>query len=734
MNRSLARRSLLVASVVTVLTLIGPPVARAAESPPGPGTLRLEMIGAGPERGDGTPPAAASFLVRNLANGAALATPSSAQLRDPAGGPCPGVGALCTGDVTLTVAASGTELQLTVAQGPTDRLAVYSGDCDGAATTQNVTSGRLRLATGETKVCRVTFVRPDDGGVTNADTALLVRKSFDFDQVGVGRPNQRLDLRSGNDSIASADLGELTDVSDPTSPCPLSASEPQCEWAVAFDYDDFSSPFRVQESPHPDWLPIFGGACGPRGDLPVGGTLAGELVRCSIENVRLESQDGTGRNAAVRVDVVVPAAPGSPDSASLELRSFDGDSLASIDTAEMLTPSGQPCPGVDLGACTGDVGLTVDVDPRVAQTKRYTIHATSLPSGYQAEFSGGCTTLTPVNGEPFGEIELGVGILEACRVTVVQPPAPPPPPVLSVGDLQVREGSSGTAPANVRIDLSAISSRPVTVAVSTANGTATAPGDYTPVSGIVTIPVGQTSALFPVPVVGDGLGEPDETFAVTLGAPTRATIGDGAAVVTIVNDDDRTPPVIAFKANVIAESKLAPLSVLYSSPSASDRADGTVPVTCVAKSGAKFAFGTTTVTCSAVDRNGNVARSSFAVLVRLPTTPGAVTRPGKRWTDALQEVHRRQPVQVDAGGFGPRSRVELVFITSTGDQIVLARTRADRDGRIDLVVRVPRAPLGEGQMTAVGYAPDGSPLVRGWLLTMVPTCGSRLCPPKDPRG
>ena len=720
MSWSRLLRPLVVVSLVTALTLVAPPGARAAESPPGPGTLRLEMIGAGPERGDGSPPAGAAFLVRNLADGATMATPSSAQLLGNDGGPCPGVGALCTGDVTLTVAATGTELQISVAQGPTDRLAVYSGDCDGAATTQNTTSGRVRLARGETKVCRVTFVRPTAGGVSNADTALLVRTSFDHDPVGVGRPNQRLDLRGGNASIASADLGELTDLSDPTSPCPLSAPRPLCEWAVAFD-DDVPSPFRVQESPHPDWLPIFGGACDPRGTLPTGRALGGELVRCDIEHVLLESQDGTGRNAAVRFEVVAPAGPGSPDSSTLELRSFDGDALAAIDTQEMLTATGQPCPGVDLGTCTGDVGLTVDVDPRVALTERFTIHATALPPGYQAGFSGSCTTRTPVNGLPFGEIDLGVGALAACRVTVVPSPTPPPPPpVLSVADLRIREGSSGTGPANVRIDLSAASSLPIRVSASTSNGTATAPADYTAVSAVVTIPAGQSSVLVPVPIVGDVIGEPDETFAVTLGAPTGATIGDGTATVTIVNDDDRTPPVIALKPNVIAESKLAPVSVLYSSPAATDNLDGSVAVTCVARSGAKFTFGSTTVSCSAVDRNGNVARSSFVVLVRLPTTSGAVTRPGASSTDALGEVHRRQPVQVDAGGFAPRTGVELVFITSTGDQITLARTRAGRDGRIDLVVRIPRVALGEGQMTAVGVTPDGSTLVRAWLLSTVP--------------
>jgi hypothetical protein len=45
-----------------------------------------------------------------------------------------------------------------------------------------------------------------------------------------------------------------------------------------------------------------------------------------------------------------------------------------------------------------------------------------------------------------------------------------------------------------------------------------------------------------VPVLGDTAVEPDETFAVTLSAPSNATIADPQGLGTIRNDDGATPP------------------------------------------------------------------------------------------------------------------------------------------------------------------------------------------------
>jgi len=72
---------------------------------------------------------------------------------------------------------------------------------------------------------------------------------------------------------------------------------------------------------------------------------------------------------------------------------------------------------------------------------------------------------------------------------------------------------------------------------STSNGSATAGADYTTTTGTVTFVDGDTSETFVVPILPDAIVEGDETFNLTLTAPTGgATIGSPAtAVATIVD-------------------------------------------------------------------------------------------------------------------------------------------------------------------------------------------------------
>jgi hypothetical protein len=78
---------------------------------------------------------------------------------------------------------------------------------------------------------------------------------------------------------------------------------------------------------------------------------------------------------------------------------------------------------------------------------------------------------------------------------------------------------------------------PATVNYTTSNGTATAGADYTTTSGTLSFTAGQTSATFNVPILDDNAVEGNETFSVTLSAPSPgATIGaQNPAVVTIVD-------------------------------------------------------------------------------------------------------------------------------------------------------------------------------------------------------
>ncbi len=113
----------------------------------------------------------------------------------------------------------------------------------------------------------------------------------------------------------------------------------------------------------------------------------------------------------------------------------------------------------------------------------------------------------------------------------------PPMPNLSVNDVSVTEGNSGTTFANFTVSLSAAATDSVTVNFATANNTAAAGSDYGSTSGSLTFAPGETSKAISVPVFGDTNVEANETFIVTLSNATNATIADATGVGTIVNDD-----------------------------------------------------------------------------------------------------------------------------------------------------------------------------------------------------
>jgi uncharacterized repeat protein (TIGR01451 family) len=108
-------------------------------------------------------------------------------------------------------------------------------------------------------------------------------------------------------------------------------------------------------------------------------------------------------------------------------------------------------------------------------------------------------------------------------------------PVLTISDATVSE-SAGTAAFTVALNSS--SGQTVTVNYATADGTATAPGDYALASGQLTFAPGETSKTINVKVNEDTLDEANETFVVNLsGASSAATISDPQGVGTITDND-----------------------------------------------------------------------------------------------------------------------------------------------------------------------------------------------------
>jgi hypothetical protein len=132
-----------------------------------------------------------------------------------------------------------------------------------------------------------------------------------------------------------------------------------------------------------------------------------------------------------------------------------------------------------------------------------------------------------------------------------------------ISDINVIEGNSGPANAAFNVNLSSQSAQTVSVMYHTANGTAAAGSDYVASAGLITFSPGQTSKTVTVPVIGETVVEPSETFHVNLFTPTNATISKAVGTITILNDDGGQVPLqIIFEDAPTEPNQLAAFDAL----------------------------------------------------------------------------------------------------------------------------------------------------------------------------
>ncbi len=212
----------------------------------------------------------------------------------------------------------------------------------------------------------------------------------------------------------------------------------------------------------------------------------------------------------------------------------------------------------------------------------------------------------------------GVGTIHDCD---------PEPPTVSISSALVGE-CDGTG--ELEICLSEVSSEDVTVSYATVDGTAEAPGDYTPASGTITIPAGTKCVTISVTLIHDNIDELPETVLVNLSNPVNATIGDGQGVITI---QDCEKPEISITGKVVSEcADNVELQVCLSETSPFDVTFDFATSDGSATAGADYVTGTGTITIPAgqlcgtvtVDLlNENVAEPDETFLVTISNAQGA---------------------------------------------------------------------------------------------------------------
>ena len=272
---------------------------------------------------------------------------------------------------------------------------------------------------------------------------------------------------------------------------------------------------------------------------------------------------------------VIYQAAGVPPTRNITIGDFNSDDRPDIAIAEQSgnvsvifnSCSATPVqvPALSIGNVTvdegdsGTVNATFSVSLSVAGSKTVVVPFYTAPRDTQKDvdyqtrvgvltFAPGVTAQTitvPVNGDVLDEFD------EQFEVRLAYPlnatinvgrglgtiTDNDPPPTVSINDVTVTEGDTGTTSAAFTVSLSAPSGKPISVSVATAAGSAQAGVDYQTLAQTVNFAAGQTSLNATVAVIADGLKEQDETFLVNLSNPVNVTLADAQGVGTIVNDD-----------------------------------------------------------------------------------------------------------------------------------------------------------------------------------------------------
>ncbi|HEX8142038.1 MAG TPA: FG-GAP-like repeat-containing protein, partial [Pyrinomonadaceae bacterium] len=352
----------------------------------------------------------------------------------------------------------------------------------------------------------------------------------------------------------------------------------------------FATPVTLEAKGGPQVVKVADFNMDGNPDMAVGA--GGDIL--TTGNILIFTGDGTGAFSAPAYFVAgggtadIVAADfnrdGKPDLAAT------GGVISSTNTTLLLnTFKIQPCLSVASQNVTeGDSGaneavFTINLSSASAQVVKvnYVTKSHTATSGvdYQHSsgrlvFSPGVTTRTvrvPINGDTLDEVDedfylllsnpanAAIGSGQGIATIIDNDPEP----AISISDVSVQENSfNGNAAFDVT--LSAPSSKLITFAYSTADGTATTSGaDYSNSATTRQIPIGETKVRIFIAIRNDAIFEPDETFFVNLSSPVNATIARAQAQATIINDDP-LPSISISSSGFVNEGDSGTREVLFS--------------------------------------------------------------------------------------------------------------------------------------------------------------------------
>jgi hypothetical protein len=235
-----------------------------------------------------------------------------------------------------------------------------------------------------------------------------------------------------------------------------------------------------------------------------------------------------------------------------------------------------------------------------------------------------------------------------------------------------------------------------------------------------------TTVHYDVPSATDMV---DGADPVTCSPPPEANFAVGTTAVTCTSTDshgntatstfsvtvtiiDTTPPVVTVPDDMTVNSGSASGTTVNYSTSATDNVDGPLTPSCNPSSGNTFLIGTTTVTCTATDSNGNTATASFRITVVL--------------VDATPPTFQNVPANRKAEANGPSGSV-VTYTTPTATD--------ETDGPIAQVMCAPASgstfPLGTTTVTCSATDSNGNTGTASFTIQVVDSTPPHLIVPAD---
>ncbi|MCO4292163.1 gliding motility-associated C-terminal domain-containing protein [Solitalea sp. MAHUQ-68] len=259
------------------------------------------------------------------------------------------------------------------------------------------------------------------------------------------------------------------------------------------------------------------------------------------------------------------------------------------------------------------------------------------------------------------------------------------PPSLSIDDVSVTEGNSGTSTATLTVTMNKVAAEAVTVKWATQDNGAVSPADYASGNGTLTFAAGETSKTIDLTINGDVTVEGNEGFLVNLTGPTGgAVIGDSQGTVTITNDDE-TLPALSIDNVEVTEGNSGTVNAVFTVKMDKEAAETVTVDWATQDEGAvspsdytsgngtlTFAAGETTKTITVVVKGDATNESNESFLVNLTNvSSGATIADGQGFGNILNDDEplpslSMKAIEVNEGNSGTVDAVFTVTLDKAG--------------------------------------------------------------------